>query len=321
MVSNIDRPEVAPDVARSLRPPLAGASVMALVCLAAGMVVTSLAAATFSQSSSAGRAAPPLFEGHRTEGYPAISNPSKTITLAFMQSGTIERVPVVESQTVAPGDVIAQLDDQIQRLTVEAQRLTAEDDSSVQAAQRQADLARYDLQNVKELAAKDSAAPRELQRAEAEYALREIDIGASRREHEQARILLDRETATLNDMMLRSPIDGIVARIAVQQGQTLEGLQPVAHIVRIDPLWMDVAVPVRLGLLVEPGSVAVIHWRDVLDEAPTEGRVLWVSAVADAASSSIIARLEIDNPQRRPAGLHALVQFPEAEDAMRRLSP
>ena len=151
--------------------------------------------------------------------------------------------------------------------------------------------------------------------------MREIDIGASRREHAQARLLLDRETATLNDMTLRSPIDGIVARIVVQQGQTLEGLQPVAHIVSIDPLWMDVAVPVRLGLLVEPGSVAVIHWRDVAGDVPSEGRVLWVSAVADAASSSIIVRLEIDNPQRRPAGLHALVKFPEAEDAMRRLSP
>ncbi len=321
MESIICRPETAPDAARPCPSRLAGARVMGLVCLAAAVGLTSLAAATFSQSSNTGRTEPPLFDAYRADGYPAISNPSKTITLAFTQSGTIASVPVVESQTVAPGDVIAQLDDRVQRLTVEVQRLTADDDSAVRAAERQAELARYDLDNVKELSAQDSAAPRELERAEAEFALREIDIGASRREHAQARLLLDRETATLNDMTLRSPIDGIVARIVVQQGQTLEGLQPVAHIVSIDPLWMDVAVPVRLGLLVEPGSVAVIHWRDVAGDVPSEGRVLWVSAVADAASSSIIVRLEIDNPQRRPAGLHALVKFPEAEDAMRRLSP
>lgn len=321
MESIICRPEVAPDAVRRSNPRAAGAGALGLVCLVVSMGLTSITAATFSQSSNYNRTEPPLFDAYRPNGYPAISNPSKTITLAFTQSGMIARVPVVESQAVAPGDLIAQLDDEVQRLTVQAQRLTADDDSAVLAAERQAELARYDLDNVKELSAKDSAAPRELERAEAEFALREIDIKASKREHAQARIMLDRETATLNGMTLRSPIDGIVARIAVQQGQTLEGLQPVAHIVCIDPLWMDVAVPVRLGLLVEPGSIAVIHWRDVPGETPTEARVLWVSAVADAASSSIVARLEIDNPKRRPAGLHALVQFPEAEDAMHRLNP
>jgi len=321
MESIICRPNVAPESFRASTPRVGIGRAMGLVCLAVGMGLTSLAAATFSQSSNSNRAEPPLFDAYRADGYPAISNPSKTITLAFMQSGMVARVGVVESQTVAPGDVIAQLDDEVQRLTVQVQRLTADDDSMVRAAERQAELARYDLDNVRELSAKDSAAPRELERAEAEFALREIDIRASKREHAQARVMLERETATLNDMTLRSPIDGIVARIAVQQGQTLEGLQPVAHIVRIDPLWMDVAIPVRLGLLVEAGSIAVIHWRDVPGETPTEGRVLWVSAVADAASSSIVARVEIDNPKHRPAGLHALVQFPEAQDAMRRLNP
>lgn len=319
MDSIMCRPESAPSEASAPRrtsPRVAG-----LVCLVAAMAVTFLGATTFSQSSNAGRLNPPLFDGYRPEGYPSISNPSKTITLAFTQSGTIERLPVVESQTVAPGDLIAQLDDQVQRLTVEAQRLSAEDDSTVAAAEKQAELALYDLENVKELTALDSAAPRELERAQAEHALRMIDIKAAKRDHAQASIMLERETASLNDMTLRSPIHGIVARVAVQEGETLEGLQPVAHIVSIDPLWMDVAVPVRLGLLVEPGSVAIIHWRDVPSNVPSEGRVLWVSTVADAASSSIVARVEIENPNRLPAGLHGLVQFPEAEDALRRLNP
>ncbi len=312
------RPEVASPAAprrrRRVSSRLAG-----VACLAGLAALTWLAGASYSQP--AGRSAPPLFEGYRPEGYPAISTPSRTITLAFTQSGTVERLPVVESQVVAPGDVIAQLDDEVQRLQVQAHRLAAEDDSAVAAAERQAELALYDLENVRELTALDSAAPRELKRAEAEYALRQIDVRAAKRDHEQAGIVFARETATLSDMTLRSPIHGIVARVAAQEGETLEGLEPVAHIVSIDPLWMDVAIPVRLGLLVEPGSIAVIHWRDVPGDVPFEGRVLWVSTVADAASSSIVARLEIDNPDRLPAGLHALVQFPEAQDALYRLNP
>jgi len=292
-----------------------------LVCLlAAGMVAMPVDGVSLSQSGSI-RTGPPMFDGYRAEGYPAISTPSKTITLAFVHSGAIDRVPVAESQTVAPGDVIAQLDDQGQRLTVQAQRLSAEDTTVIEAARRRADLARYDLENVIEMSAKDAAARRELPRAQAEAALREIDITAAGREREQAKLMYDREAATLAQMTLRSPIHGIVARVTVEPGETIEALQPVAHIVSIDPLWMDVAVPVGLGLMTEPGSIAVVRWRDVPGGGPAEGRVLWVSAVADASSSSIVVRIEVDNPQRLPAGLHALVQFPEADDALRRSSP
>ncbi len=289
------------------------------------LLLTSLAAASGLAASRSqtgpGRNAPPLFDGYRSEGYPAISTPSKTITMAFVHSGTVDRVPVVESQTVAPGDMIAQLDDRVQRMTVQAQRLSAEDTSAVEAARKRADLAHLDLENVKELAAQDAAAPRELSRAEAEAALRDIEVRAASREHEQARLIHDREAVSLGQMTLRSPIHGIVARLTVEAGETIEALQPVAHIVSIDPLWMDVAVPVRLGMLVEPGSVAVIRWRDVPGGVPTEGRAIWVSAVADASSSTLIVRLEVDNPERLPAGLHALVQFPEADEALRRTAP
>lgn len=292
---------------------------VAVLLLAAAAFVP-IGAAPSSQPLSS-RTGPPLFEGYRAEGYPAISAPSQTITLAFVHSGALDRVPVVESQLVAPGDVIAQLDDRVQRFTVAAQGLAAEDQSAIEAARRRAELAKYDLENVKEMRGKGAAAPRELERAQAETALREIDISAAQRDREQARILLDRESATLNQMTLRSPIHGIVARVAVEQGETIEALQPVAHIVAIDPLWLDVAVPVRLGLMTETGSVAVVRWRDVPGDVPVEGRVLWVSPVADASASSIVIRLEVDNPQRLPAGLHALVQFPEAEDALRRSLP
>lgn len=291
-----------------------------LLLLLATLVAGTGVAASRSQAG-AGRTAPPLFDGYRAEGYPAISTPSQTITMGFVHSGTIDRVPVVESQTVAPGDVIAQLDDRVQRLTVQAQRLSAEDMSAVESARKRAELARLDLESIREMAAQDAAAPREVSRAEVEAALRDIEVRAASREHEQSRIIHDREAASLAQMTLRSPIHGIVARVTVEAGETIEALQPVAHIVSIDPLWMDVAVPVRLGMLVEPGSVAVIRWRDVPGGVPTEGRAIWVSAVADASSSTLVVRIEVDNAERLPAGLHALVQFPEADEALRRSAP
>ena len=269
-------------------------------------------------SRSSASLEPPLFEGYEADGYPAISAPSEIRALAFVEPGIVAEVPVVETQTVKTGDVLVRLDDRVQSLNVEGQRIAAEDDSQLRAAQRRLDLAIYDLEKVKVLEAEDAGVPRELERAEAEKALRDIDLTAATRNRQQARIAYEREQKILADMALRSPIDGQVARVEVDPGEAVEALKPVVHLVAVDPLWMDVAVPIQLGLFVEPGHVAVARWRDVPSPAPMEGRVLWVSAVADAADNSIVVRLELDNAEQLPAGLHAYVQFPEAEEALRR---
>jgi RND family efflux transporter MFP subunit len=290
--------------------------VCGLLMLSLVGVVGLLAAAQPPPSRSAGGL--PLFDGHRADGYPAISLPSQTLSLAFMQPGIVQEVFVQEGQRVGPGEALVRLDDQIQRLTVDAQRLVAEDDSQLLAARRRLELARYDLENIRDLDRRGATNPRELERAQVEEALRDIDVTASERTREQARLIYEREAAVLERMTLRSRIDGVVARVDVEPGKSAEALRSVVHVVAIDPLWMDVAVPVQLALFIEPESIAIIRWRDVPATNPIQGRVLWISPIADASANTMTVRLELDNTDGLPAGLHSLVQFPEADEALRR---
>jgi len=284
--------------------------------LLAGVVAASPWA--WAESSMHDASEPPIFNGYRSAGYPAISAPSQSVSMAFTVSGVVAEAPLREGAIVEPGDVLLRLDDEIQQLSVAAQRLAADDESEIKAAQEQAKLAQYDYEDVLDLERKGSTAPREVEQAATELALRQINVTAAKGKREQNQLVLQREEATLAHMTLRSPIHGVVARVEVEVGEAIEGLQPVIHIISVDPLWMDVAIPVQLAAYVQPGSSAIVHWRDVSQDVPFEGVVLWTSPVSDASSSTIVARLEVDNPDRLPAGLHARVQFPEAMDAMRR---
>lgn len=260
----------------------------------------------------------PPFPGHREGGYAAISSPSRSIAMAFTMSGVVADVPVSEGESVEVGDVVVRLDDDVQRFALEAQRISVEDDSELRAAEERLRLAEYDYQNVLDLKERGSTAPRELERTATELALREIDLTAAKRKREQNRYLFERDSASLEDMTLTSPISGIVARVEAEKGEAVELLQPVVHVIAIDPLWMDVAIPVELAEFVEPGSHAIVHWRDISKDVASDGLVLWISPVSDASSSTIVVRIEIDNPNGLPAGLHAKVEFPEALDALRR---
>jgi len=252
-------------------------------------------------------------EGYRRAGYPAFSRASKRVQLSFTVRGAIDQILVHETDRVAPGQVLMTLKSDLQKWTVEGQRILAEDTTQLESAKGTRDVAKYDLESLQ--AVEDSASPRELVHAKADYTSAEINIRAAESNRKQAHAAYEREKARLDEMTLRSPIAGEVVRIDVEKGEAVEELKPIVQLVNVDTLWMDIAVPIQLGLRLKKGMSAIVHWRDVERGKPVDATVKFVLPVADAMSNQIVARIEFTNTKHLPAGLHALVQFPEAEDA------
>jgi multidrug resistance efflux pump len=111
-------------------------------------------------------------------------------------------------------------------------------------------------------------------------------------------------------MLIKSPIDGRIEKIDVEVGESVNALTEVIRVVRTDPLWVDAPVPLQEGLRLKPGMTARIQ---IVGAGPgeeaLEGRVIFVSSVADAASGTLRVRLEVPNKSGRPAGEHVLVSF------------
>jgi len=85
----------------------------------------------------------------------------------------------------------------------------------------------------------------------------------------------------------------------------------VLRIVKIDPLWVNVAVPMARARRLKKGDPVRVDFPDPSGTPkPVTGKIIHIPAEADAASRTIKVRVEVSNPTgRRAAGEHVKVTF------------
>ena len=120
--------------------------------------------------------------------------------------------------------------------------------------------------------------------------------------------MLEEATAKLEMRNIRSTVDGVVVKRELAAGEYV-GEKPILTIEQIDPLYVEVVVPVG-----RYGSIAKGMLAEVRPEAPVggsyTGRVVIVDHVVDAASGTFGIRVELPNPHfALPAGLKCKVRF------------
>ncbi len=109
---------------------------------------------------------------------------------------------------------------------------------------------------------------------------------------------------------MESPLNGVVTKRHYSPGEFVQD-EVILELAQIDPLRVEVAVPVSLYGKVTVGMEAQVEW-----EAPVLGtytaRVEVVDPVVDAASGTIGIRLQLPNPDGKlPAGTKCTVRFPD----------
>jgi len=112
----------------------------------------------------------------------------------------------------------------------------------------------------------------------------------------------------VDNMQLKSPIDGRVELVDIEAGESVNALQDVMRVVQTDPLWIDAPVPLVQAISLKAGMTARVEFSGSSAKVE-EGRVIFVGAVADAASGTLRVRIELPNETGRPAGEHVQVTF------------
>jgi RND family efflux transporter MFP subunit len=252
-------------------------------------------------------------------GVEAVTKASEDVTLSFNQPGKVAKVLVKEGQIVKPGDLLVQQDDSAEQ--VQLQQLKAQADSNVQvrAAEAKLDQARVDYQKMKEAGEVKAAAPLEVEHAKLDMTIAELSLELARFTHEQDRLKYEEFDARVERMRIRSPIAGAVEKILVQAGESKDPQQPIIRVVSIDPLWIDVPVPLRQSVGLAVGGEAKVDYP--LDATSATGKIIHVSAVADATSDTLLVRVEASNPRFRKAGEHVRVSFAQGGKAQAASSP
>jgi RND family efflux transporter MFP subunit len=242
-------------------------------------------------------------------GIRAITNPSADIILSFVQPGRIAKVNFKEGDLVETGQILVQQDDSVE--VIQLAQLEAESQNTTRIEASQASLAQkeVDLKKLERAAARNAATELEVEHARLELKMAQLSLELSKFEHEQAVRKYEEAKKEIDRMSLKSPIDGTIEEIHVETGESINALADVARIVRIDPLWIDVPVNLAKASTLKSGGIANVTFPNP-DNKSIEGKIIYVAAVADAASGTLRVRVEVSNKSKRPAGEHVYVVFP-----------
>jgi len=253
----------------------------------------------------------------------AITRPSQDVVLSFVRPGQVAEVLVKEGDTVKAGQVLMRLDDKAEQVQMEQLKAQADDTTRLQAAEAQLAQRRVDLRKTEVANKQGAATDLEVDHARLDVKIADLSLELAKFEQSQAQMKYREAAAQIERMRITSPIDGVVERLLVEPGESVEAAEKIAQVVQIDPLWVDVPVPLdEARSLTKGASNALVEFdRDVPSRKSTiAGKIIHIAAVADSASKTLTVRVECPNPSKRPAGEHVYLSF-QAQAATTTNSP
>lgn len=147
----------------------------------------------------------------------------------------------------------------------------------------------------------------------------ETDVARARAALDAARAAVHLAELRLDDIEVRAPFSGIVNSRDVEVGDYVQGGDPVAMLIDLDPLRVAGQISERHLGAIQPGSSATVH---LLDGREVDGAVSYVGAVADDQTRTFTVEVDIPNPDMRVIeGLTAELHLPLREVMAHRMSP
>jgi RND family efflux transporter MFP subunit len=242
-------------------------------------------------------------------GVSAITRASMDRTLSFVRPGTIGEVCVQEGQVVKQGQCLIRQDDSAESQQLNQLRAEAEADIRIRAAVAKLDQSKVALEKMESAAKVEAATILELRQAQVDCQIAELSLELERFDHSQAMLKYKETKAQVDRMQLISPIDGKVEAITVREGETVvDAAKAVVRIVKVDPLWIDVPIRVEYSSKLECGQKVNVTYGEPFNVTEV-GEIINIASVVESGSGTRRIRIQLANPQLRPAGMHVTVDF------------
>lgn len=247
--------------------------------------------------------------------YDCIMEPRSTIELGSADEGILAELLVERGDIVKQGQSVARLNDNQERLQVDRARIKAESDVDVRSSRAQAEFRLREEKRLADLYATKVVPEKDYEQAKIESRLAELALQAAETEFEVAKVDYQQAREKLARRSIKSPVNGVVVNITMSLGEYVHKQATVMTIAEIDPLNVEVFVPVDHYGTIVAGTEA-----EVMPEEPVGGVYTTSVAVADkvfdAASRTFGIRLILPNPQfKLPAGVRCKVRFLQVIDS------
>lgn len=237
-----------------------------------------------------------------------VIEPHTVVDLASAVEGIVESLEVERGDLVERDQVLVKLDAGVERAAVNYARARAEATAQLRAGEANAGFAQRRANRVNTLYEQKVASSDQMDEATTQTRLTKAQADQAAENRRLAQLELRQAEENLARHVIRSPIRGVVVQDYLSPGESVKD-KPIMRLAEIDPLRVEVIVPVAFFGAIQAGQVASIQ-----PEAPREGSypatVTIVDRVADSASGTFRVRLSLPNKDYSlPSGLKCRVAF------------
>lgn len=244
--------------------------------------------------------------------YECLLAPADEVEIGSPVIGLIESIPVDRSDFVEAGQVIVQLESNVESAAVRVAAARSEMEGVVGSRTATFELERHRRERAAHLFEKNAVSLDVREEVETQAKVAELELLQAREEKRLSSLELNQAEAVLNRRSIRSPISGVVVDRMMSPGEVVDE-EKILRIAQIDPLRVEAVLPAAMFGSVHVGSRAAVTPEQPGD-ALHVAEVVMVDRVIDPASGTFTVRMNLPNPDHAiPSGLHCELRFLEDE--------
>ena len=255
---------------------------------------------------------------------PGISRPVDERKPTFPAPGLVTEVLVHEGDSVKAGQVLARQDDRQEQQVLEQDKMDAESTAAVRyqavdvkhkEVQYDRKQGLYDQVANPEQPDQHSISVSEVEEAKLAMALSQAQVDVEQLNHDKKGRDYEKQKIKVDQMVLRAPFDGIIAKINVQGGEMADpqSKDGVLTIVRNDPLKIVIHPSSDRAMKLAPGEELQVRYAAPAGEPANPwmtAAIYYFAPQADASSKTEEVWLRLPNPTGQRSGLAVEVRLP-----------
>ncbi len=244
--------------------------------------------------------------------YRGLVAPSKQVLIAAPLDGIVSKIPVKKGTVVKADDLLALMDDEIQKIVVVGARLKADSKAAQRVAEVNLEYANVELKRQQDLIKDKAGSSYELRQKEVLAKTREAELEKAKEEAAIDKANYQLEEERLKRYQIKAPFAGTVLDIAAEQGASLARGDKMLVLANLDILQARINLPVSLSReklqlgkpyrLTASGSVT----------GEVIGKLTFIRNLDDSGSETYYCEFDIENPGlKMPAGFSVDLVWPQ----------
>jgi RND family efflux transporter MFP subunit len=245
------------------------------------------------------------------------TKPSEEVALDFSAPGLIVEVNVKEGDAVKKGQVLAKQDVSVEAANKAMYEIEAQSAVEEEYARKDLELKKVKFKRTEDLY---NAKPRnatflevEEARLEVERADASVKLATQKRQVSAAQAAT--EQAKIDLKQIKAPFDGVVSKLDTHVGEVANSQADRAaiRVVKNNPLWVDAHLAAAVTARLTKGQQLQVRYATEDKWQPAE--VMYLQPLVRGGSQTRMVRLQVANPEDRPAGLEVYVKLPDGSVA------